>query len=79
VEVTLRDVLVELREFRAENLAAHEKLNGRVHDAEVAVAVNQADITNLEEKVHSLAIVDKSVAILSGVGAAIVGVIAGSK
>lgn len=75
MNITLKDVMAEIRDFRAENAQAHEKLNGRVTLIEIAAAVNQTDIANLEEKVHALSIIDKAVALAAGVAAAITGVL----
>ena len=79
MEVTMRDVLEELKDFRKENREAHDRINGRLHEVEVNRATDRADLDNVTERVKNLSIVDKSVALLSAAAAAIVGVVVGTK
>jgi len=77
MEVTLRDVLDELRDLRSENRDAHDRINGRLHAVEVNRATDRADLDNMAEQVKTLSIVDKSVAVLSGLAATVAGVLLG--
>lgn len=65
--------------LRGEVREGFEKQNGRVREVEVCQATDRANIENLREQVKTLSVVDKTVAILSGLAAAIAGVVVGNK
>lgn len=75
--VSLEMVYSAVQESRQETRAGFEALNGRVRECEEQGAVNKTNITNLQEQVKTLAIVDKVAAFVfaaaSGIAAAVFG------
>lgn len=76
-DVTHAQLYQAIKDLGARQQEGFDKLNGRVRGVEVCQATDRADIENLQEQVKTLSIVDKTVALLSGVVAAIAGVLFG--
>jgi hypothetical protein len=77
--ITHAQLLEAITGLRGEMREGFEKQNGRLRDVEVCQATNKANIENVREQVKSLSIVDKSVALLSGLLAAVIGSVVGNK